>query len=482
MFLGLDLGTSGLKGVLMDEGGVMHGAATAACQVNTPHAGWSEQDPQDWVIAAHEVFKTLKADAPQALAQLKAISFSGHMHGAVCVQLCGKPTRHCILWNDMRSHVEAAELDADPVFRAKSGNIVFPGFTAPKLAWMKNNEPEAFAATAKVILPKDYLLYWMTGRFVTDCSDAAGSSWLDVGTREWSPELVAASGMRMDQMPDLVEGSEVVGTVQAELAEHLGISKDVLIVAGGADNAVSACGAGAVQAGQGFVSLGTSGVVLIASDAYTPDPASAVHTFCHAVPDRWYQMGVMLSATNSLNWLAGVLGKTPTELDAQAAGPLDGPSPLTFLPYLTGERTPHNDAAARGSFFGLSVESTAADMTRAVMEGVSFGLRDCLDALKGTGTDCDALLAMGGGTKSERWLETLATVLDTPLLVPEKGDYGAALGAARLAMIGAGASITDTLTPPPIERTIEPRADLRDAFDAAHEKYKSLYHVTKDLT
>ena len=480
MFLGLDLGTSGLKALLADENGAV-ASATAHYDVQAPHTGWSEQEPARWIDAAKTVFSELREVAPEAFGKVQAIGFSGHMHGAVCVDASGEPIRPCILWNDMRSEKQAARLDANPIFHDMSGNIVFPGFTAPKLCWMAEHEPENFANVHKVLLPKDYLVYWLTGRFVTDRSDGAGTAWLDVGARKWSGELLAASGMRTDQMPDLVEGCEVVGEIVASLASEFGLPKNVRIVAGGADNAVAAIGAGAVEPTQGFVSLGTSGVVVIASDKYSPDAANAVHTFCHSVPDRWYQMGVMLSATNSLNWLARQMGQAPAEMGVAADTPLERPSDITFLPYMTGERTPHNNAHARGAFFGLSLYHSTVDMTHAVMEGVSFGLRDCLDALEKTGNGSDELLALGGGTKSARWLETLATVLDTPLLLPEKGNYGAALGAARLAMIGDGANIGDVVTMPPIERVVRPRTDLTDAFSQKHDTFKNLYKNTKDL-
>lgn len=481
MYLGLDLGTSGLKALLTSAEGAIIGTASANYEVQQPHANWSEQDPLDWIKACEKVFAGLKQSLPKEFSQIKAISTSGHMHGAVTVDENAIPLRPCILWNDMRSHKEAAQLDANPIFRNLSGNIVFPGFTAPKLLWMKNNEPDLFAKIHKVLLPKDFLLHWLSGKFVGDMSDAAGTSWLDVANRKWSPELLRASSMHIDQMPHLVEGSQVVGLIREEISARFNFNKDVKIVAGGADNAVSACGVGAWQEGEGFVSLGTSGVLLAAKNSYAPDPDTAVHTFCHAIPDRWYQMGVMLSATNSLNWLAQMLDKDPAYVANLCEGDIKGPSSVTFMPYLTGERTPHNDADIGGAFVGLKTDTTSADMSQAVMEGVAFGLRDCLEALKSTGTQLTQILAIGGGTKSDFWLQTLATILNLKLAIPEKGDFGAALGAARLAMIGDGASIEHTLTSPTISRIVEPDEALQEKYEEAYKRFRKLYPVIKSI-
>lgn len=481
MYLGLDLGTSGLKALLTSAEGAIIGTASANYEVQQPHANWSEQDPLDWIKACEKVFAGLKQSLPNEFSQIKAISTSGHMHGAVTVDENAIPLRPCILWNDMRSHKEAAQLDANPIFRNLSGNIVFPGFTAPKLLWMKNNEPDLFAKIHKVLLPKDFLLHWLSGKFVGDMSDAAGTSWLDVANRKWAPELLRASSMHIDQMPHLVEGSQVVGLIREEISARFNFNKDVKIVAGGADNAVSACGVGAWQEGEGFVSLGTSGVLLAAKNSYSPDPDTAVHTFCHAIPDRWYQMGVMLSATNSLNWLAQMLDKDPAYVANLCEGDIKGPSSVTFMPYLTGERTPHNDADIGGAFVGLKTDTTSADMSQAVMEGVAFGLRDCLEALKSTGTQLTQILAIGGGTKSDFWLQTLATILNLKLAIPEKGDFGAALGAARLAMIGDGASIEHTLTSPTISRIVEPDEALQEKYEEAYKRFRKLYPVIKSI-
>ena len=476
MFIGLDLGTSGVRALLVRADGSALRSADAALSVSHPHSGWSEQDPADWTAAARAALAELVAHEPEAMAQVRGIGLSGQMHGATLLDEAGDVLRPCLLWNDTRAHTQAARLDADPAFRRISGNIVFPGFTAPKVAWVAEHEPEIFARTALVLLPKDYLSFWLTGRAMSEMSDAAGTSWLDVGARGWSDDLLSASGMARAQMPELTEGTGIIGPVRPDLARELGLPEGVQVVAGGADNAASACGAGALAEGDGFVSLGTSGVLLAARDGFAPQPETAVHTFCHAVPGTWYQMGVMLAATDCLNWLAGITGAKPSALTADLGEALAAPGDLRFLPYLSGERTPHNDSAVRGAFTGLDIAHTRADLTRAVIEGVSFGLRDSLDALRATGARPERLLAIGGGTGSRYWLRLLATVLDLPLDLPARGDFGAALGAARLAICGVtGAAPAAVMTKPPIAETIDPDPALVPAYAEAHARFVSAY-------
>ncbi len=482
MYLGFDLGTSGLRALLVDVDGKVLVASDQAYPVSHPHSGWSEQDPADWVAATERAFDALKTSHPAELAALKAISFSGQMHGATLLDSADAVLRPAILWNDTRSAVEAAALDGDPAFRALSGNIVFPGFTAPKLAWVKAHEPALFDQVAMVLLPKDYLRFWLTGDHVSDMSDSAGTSWMDVGKRAWSDELLAKSGMRADQMPRLVEGTEVSGTLRPELASRWGISGSVKVVGGGGDNSASACGVGCFDEGDGFVSLGTSGVLLSAKAGFAPSPETAVHTFCHSVPDTWYQMGVILSATDSLNWLATQTGSKPAELSALLGDTIDGPGHIRFLPYLSGERTPHNDAAIRGAFAGIGIGDGHKELTQAVIEGVAFALKDNHEALKATGTELKALLGIGGGSKSDYWVELIATLLGVPIDLPEAGDFGAALGAARLAIVGdTGAAPAEVMTRPAVARTIEPRADLASAYDDAYAQFRALYPAIKEV-
>ena len=479
MYIGLDLGTSGLKAVLIDDQQAILAEATASLEATRPQAGWSEQGPADWLDAADTAMQALGAQV--SLAAVKSIGLSGQMHGATLIDANGEVLRPCILWNDTRSAAEAVELDANPQFRALTGNIVFPGFTAPKLVWVAQHEPDVFAKVAKVLLPKDYLRLWLTGEAVAEMSDAAGTSWLDVGKRDWSDALLAASGMTRAQMPRLVEGSEVSGHIRDALASRWGLPKCVVVAGGGGDNAASAVGVGVVKAGDAFVSLGTSGVLFAASDAYQPDAATAVHTFCHALPDTWHQMGVILAAADALNWFAGISGKPSASLTHEL-GPLQAPSGTLFLPYLGGERTPHNDAQIRGSFLQLGHDTDHIAMTRAVLEGVTHAIRDSYDALTSTGTRINRLIAVGGGSKSDYWVQAIATSLGMPIELPVAGDFGGAFGAARLGMMAATGAGVEIATPPQIARTIEPDTNLAAAFAQAHARYRASYDALKGLT
>ena len=340
MYIGLDLGTSGLKAILMDAAQTVLEEATAPLTVQRPHEGWSEQNPADWIVAAEAVFAGL---AKHGLSQVRGIGLSGHMHGATLIDTADQVLRPCILWNDTRSFAEAADLDGDPRFRAVTGNIVFPGFTAPKLVWLQKHEPKIWEKVAKVLLPKDYLRLWLTADHVAEMSDAAGTAWLDTGRRDWSDALLAATGLTRAQMPRLVEGSAASGILRDHLAARWGLPKGVVIAGGGGDNAAAGVGVGVVRAGEAFVSLGTSGVLFAANDGYQPDPATAVHTFCHALPNTWHQMGVILAATDALNWYAGLVGRDAAVLTAEL-GALQAPGKPLFLPYLGGERTPLNNA------------------------------------------------------------------------------------------------------------------------------------------
>jgi len=482
MYLGLDLGTSGVKAMLIDGNQKIIGSANGGLDVSRPHPGWSEQDPAHWIRATEEAVAGLKAAHPKELAAVRGIGLSGQMHGATLLDTDDKVLRPCILWNDTRSYHEAAALDADPRFRALTGNIVFPGFTAPKLAWVAKHEPEIFARVRWVLLPKDYLRLWLTGEHMSEMSDSAGTSWLDTGKRKWSSELLAATNLDEKQMPTLVEGTEVAGKLRGELASKWGISVDVVVAGGAGDNAASACGMGTVSHGAAFVSLGTSGVLFAANGSYLPKPESAVHAFCHALPNTWHQMGVILSATDALNWHSHVTGKSAAELTAELGEMLKAPTSVTFLPYLSGERTPHNDATIRGAFIGLGHESGRAVLTQAVLEGVSFAIRDNLEALRSAGTDIARVTAIGGGSRSRYWLASIATALGVPVDLPADGDFGAAFGAARLGLIAAtGADPVAVCTPPQTAGTIDPVASLTDAYADAYKRYRAVYPAIKPL-
>lgn len=477
MYLGLDLGTSGLKAVLIDADQRLVAEATAPLTVQRPQSGWSEQNPADWLSATETVMNALAAQ--HGLDAVRGIGLSGQMHGATLLDGAGDVLRPCMLWNDTRSHAEAAAFDADPQWRAVTGNIVFPGFTAPKVDWVRVHEPDVWAKTAMILLPKDYLRLWLTGEAVSEMSDAAGTSWLDTGARDWSDPLLAASGLSRDHMPRLVEGAAPSGQLRDTLATRWGLPKGVVVAGGAGDNAAAAVGMGVVKPGQAFLSLGTSGVLFAASAAYQPDAPSAVHTFCHALPEMWHQMGVILACTDALNWYAGLVQSDAGSLTGDL-GSLQEPGETLFLPYLGGERTPHNDAAARGAFLGLGHATDRTAGARAVLEGVGFAFRDSYDALRGTGTQIDTLVAVGGGSKSDYWLQALATVLEVPIDLPEAGDFGGAFGAARLGLMAATGAGVKVCTPPATARTIDPDSALTPAFLDKHAQYRAAYAALKE--
>ncbi len=478
-YLGIDLGTSGLKAIVIDADQLLAGQAAVPLTVSRPRSGWSEQAPADWIVAAETALIELAQRCD--LSDVKGIGLSGQMHGATLLDAADRPLRPCILWNDTRAHAEAAALDSDPQFRATGGNIVFPGFTAPKLLWLARHEPDVFARISKVLLPKDYLRLWLTGEHVSDMSDAAGTAWLDIGRRDWSDSMLDASGMARAQMPSLVEGSEVSGRLRPALANRLGLPAGIPVAGGGGDNAATAVGMGTLREGQAFASLGTSGVLFAANNSFRPNAASAVHAFCHAVPGRWHQMGVILAATDALSWLARIADYPPAELTAPL-GALAAPGRTVFLPYLGGERTPHNDVHIRGAFIGLDHVTDREALVRAVLEGVCFAFADCRDALANAGTRLDRVTAVGGGSRSDHWLAMLATVLGLPVDVPTDGEVGAALGAARLGLLAAeGAEPDAVCTPPAISHSILPDRDLADAFAAAHARFRDSYARLRDM-
>lgn len=481
MYLGIDIGTSSVKTVLMDEDQKILASATEAYPVSRPHPGWSEQDPEDWWTATVKTIDALAKSHAKDVAAVTGIGLSGHMHGATLLDASDKVLRPCILWNDVRSAEECVELEAaSPAFRAQGGNIVMPGFTAPKLAWVRKHEPEVFAKTAKVLLPKDHIRLRLVGDYVAEMSDAAGTLWLDVGKRAWSDEMLAATGLNRSHMPRLVEGSEVSGALLADLKARWGMTGKVVVAGGGGDNAASACGIGAVKPGTAFASLGTSGVLFVSNAKFSPNTNGAVHAFCHALPNTWHQMGVILSASDSLQWLSRITGKSAPELTKALGDKVAGPAPVTFLPYLSGERTPHNDAAIRGVFTGIGHETDVATLTQAVLEGVAYAFRDCQRVLADAGTDFASAIAVGGGAQSRLWLSILASVLNRPLEIPVDGSVGAALGAARLGMAAAtGADPFALCAPQPVQSVVEPDADLVDRYTQGYAAYRALYPAIK---
>ncbi len=484
MHLGIDLGTSGVKVVLTTERGAVAGQATAPLDISAPHPLWSEQDPADWWHATLSAMAALRS--AHDLSGVRALGIAGQMHGAVLLDAAGHVLRPAILWNDGRSGAECAALEAaEPRSRTITGNLAMPGFTAPKLLWVRKHEPDLFARLHRVLLPKDWLRLQMTGEAVSEMSDAAGTLWLDIAARQWSPAMLAATGLSPVHMPRLTEGTAIAGTLRAGAATAMGLPPGIPVAAGAGDNAGGAAGIGCVNPGDAFVSLGTSGVIFVSDHAFLPDPARAVHAFCHCIPATWHRMSVILAAGAALAWLARTLHTTEAALLDEAGVAAAQQGTLVFLPYLTGERTPHNNPAATGVFFGLTTATTRADMTRAVLEGVAFALADGLDALEGEGEGparIPMLTAIGGGARSSLWLGILAAALQRPLQTVEGSEVGPALGAARLAAIASGAGgIADICTRPSVTATFDPNPALTQALLPKRALYRRLYPALNDL-
>ena len=487
MYLGIDLGTSGVKLLLLDEAQTVIATADAAVPQYRPQPTWSEQHPADWMAAVESAVAQLRTQVPAAWAQVQGIGLSGHMHGAVVLGAQGQVLRPAILWNDGRASAECAQLeDAVPTSRQVTGNLAMPGFTAPKLLWLRTHEPAVFDQIRTVLLPKDWLRLQLTGDAVSDMSDASGTLWLDVQARAWSPAMLQACGLDASHMPTLAEGNAPTGTLRSAVARRWGLSEGVVVAAGAGDNAASAVGVGARTAGQGFVSLGTSGVVFRVTDAFAPATERAVHAFAHALPQRWHHMSVMLSAASAFGWVSRLTGRGDEAQLSDSVGTLSTSrqmqAPL-FLPYLSGERTPHNNAAATGVFMGLRAEHEAADLAYAVMEGVGFGLLDGLNAMRsagaGQGGDAGrgdmALALVGGGARSNPWAQLLASALGTPLQRPQGAHAAAALGAARLAAMACGGDEAHWCQPLPADATFMPQPAQQAQLAERYARFVALY-------
>ena len=482
MYLGIDLGTSGVKAVLVDDAQRLVGQSTAPLEVSRPHPLWSEQNPEDWWTATGRAVAGLRAAHPDAMAAVRGIGLSGQMHGATLLDQGDRVLRPAILWNDGRSGAECAELERRaPSLRAIAGNRAMPGFTAPKLLWVAAHEPDLFKATAKVLLPKDWLRLRMTGDHASDLSDSAGTLWLDVGRRVWSDELLAATGLDGAHMPKLYEGCQPTGTLRAAVAADWGVPPGTVVAAGAGDNAAGAVGVGVVAPGSAFLSLGTSGVLFVSGDRFAPNPERGVHAFCHALPGRWHQMSVMLSAASCLSFAARLTGAADEaallrEAEASGGDPNGEPSEPVFLPYLSGERTPHNDPHAKGVFFGLTHDTDRGALARAVLEGVAFAFADGLDALEEAGGRVDRFLVIGGGARSALWGRILAGALDRPLDYPAGGEVGPAFGAARLARLAVtGEEPEGVCRPLEIRDTVEPDPALAAALAPRRRLFRRLY-------
>jgi xylulokinase len=479
MFLGLDLGTSELKALLLSSTREVIATARSPLTVQRPHPLWSEQDPASWWTALESVMDQLHRDQAQGLARLQAIGLSGQMHGATLLGAQDDVLRPAILWNDGRSGPQCEQLSAAvPELSAITGNLAMPGFTAPKLLWVQEHEPAVFAQVKRVLLPKDWLRLKLTGEAVSEMSDAAGTLWLDTGKRDWSDTLLRATGLDRSHMPRLVEGSEVSAWLKPELCQRWGLPGRVPVAGGAGDNAASAVGMGLVRSGQGFVSLGTSGVVFVSGAAFEPNPAQALHAFCHALPGRWHQMSVMLSAASAVTWAAKNLGLDDEAALLAAAATLSQEereqAPL-FLPYLSGERSPHNNPLASGAWIGLRAQHGREHLAYAVAEGVGFGLLDGLLTIPPTDPPLATLSLVGGGSRSAWWAQLLADTFGLQLQMHQDSESGGAMGAARLAWLAVGGDIEQVCTTPPVLASYLPDAARHAALRLRHPRFQALY-------
>jgi xylulokinase len=483
LYLGLDIGTSSIKAVLLDDTDRVVAVADRPLTVSRPYPNWSEQAPADWWTATLGAIDDLAAREPAGVAAVAGIGLSGQMHGATLLDADGAVLRPCILWNDGRSADECRRLEETfPDLHAVTGNLAMPGFTAPKLMWVAAHEPDVFARTAKVLLPKAYVRYLLTGEMAEDMSDAAGTLWLDPAKRDWSDAALAATGLTRAHMPRLVEGSDPSGTLKPDLAARWGMAKPPVVAGGAGDNAATAVGLGAIAPGDAFLSLGTSGVLWVTTDRFAPNPASAVHAFCHCVPATWHQMGVMLSAASSLSWWASVAGRTEAELMAELGDTPAGASSVLFLPYLSGERTPANDPALRAVFAGIGAASSRADLTRAVLEGVAHAVRDNRDSLAAAGTAVTEIDLVGGGSRSRLWAQIIADMLEIPVHRVEEGTVGAAFGAARLGRLAAtGEAPAAVCTRARRLESFMPDAGRAASFTASHARWRRLAPFAKEI-
>ncbi len=481
MYLGIDLGTSGVKAVLLDETGRLLGTQTVELPISRPQPLWSEQNPQDWWNATCDAVTGLNKQL--SLKDVKAIGMTGQMHGATFIDQAGDVLRPAILWNDGRCALECSELEEMvPESRAITGNIMMPGFTAPKALWLKKHEPDTFTKVDKVLLPKDYLRFKMTGDFATDMSDAAGTLWLDVGQRDWNEQLLDACGLTREHMPQLFEGNQITGHLSADLAEKWGMNA-VPVIAGGGDNAAGAVGVGIVKPNQAMLSLGTSGVYFAVSDGFLSNPESAVHSFCHALPNTWHMMSVVLSAASCLDWVAKLTGQedVPSMLK-MVEDKADRNSAVTFLPYLSGERTPHNDPMAKGVFFGMTHNTGPAELCLAVLEGVGFAFADGMDVLHATSLVPEEISLIGGGARSEYWRQMLSNIFGRKLVYRSGGDVGPALGAARLANLAMNpdTAIEDICPVPELVQEHQPDMEEHARYEDKRGQFQQLYRDLKN--
>jgi len=481
MFLGLDCGTSGLKALLVDDSGAAVASASRAYLPDRPRPGWSEQDPDVWRTAMAGAIADLRASSAKAVGAVKAVGFSGQMHGTVLIDRADRPVRPALLHNDGRAHEEAAELAQNfPHLAGVVGVKPMPGFTGPKLLWLARNEPELRGRIDCVLAPKDYLRLALTGERGSDMSDAAGQWLLDEAARVWSPDAIAACGAYPAWAPRLHEGADAVGTVRTASAEEFGLPSGAVVAAGGGDAAVGAVGLGAIGPGEAFISLGTATQLIVATERYLSAPEKLVHSFAHALPARWYAMAAMLNGAGALAFAARLLGSSPDTLEREATEGYRGPGALIFLPYLSGERTPLDDPYARGVLFGMSETTSRADVARAVMEGVALTLAEARDCLAAAGASIERVGLIGGGAKSALWTKMIAAATGFTVVRMKGGETGPAYGAARLARMAATGEPPEAVCQrPEIADVTDPDPALTEAFVRQRERFKALYGALK---
>lgn len=480
MFLGIDLGTSGVKSILIDHNQtIVAQAVSRPLEVTRLHPGWSEQDPDLWWDVVCETLDALQQSHGAALSAVEGIGLSGQMYGAVVLDAADQPIRPAILWNDTRSTAECDRLmDSVPDLIDLVGRNPTPGVTATKLLWLREHEPDTFAATKTVLLPKDYVRLKLSGDKASDRADSSGTMWLDLQTRNWSQRMLDVTGLDLSHMPELFEGTDATGRMRPELAARWGMTKQPVIAGGGGDNACGACGTGVIEDGNGTVSLGTSGVLFVVNATPRAAKNAAIESLCHAVPDRWHQMSVVLSATSCLTWLSQRLKRSPAELIAELGDAPRRATDLIFVPFLDGCWSPRSNADIRGGFLGLAHQHDDAAMAQAVLQGVAFSIAECADAFRASGTEFQRLLAIGGGSKSPLWMSILATSLGVDLDVPKSSAIGAAFGAARLGMIAAsGAHPQSVLKPPGIEHVVQPDHAHADSYARAFERWRAFARI-----
>ena len=482
-YIGVDLGTSAVKLLLMDQEGQVVNIVSREYPLSFPHPGWSEQNPEDWWEQSKEGIKELisKIDATE----VAGISFGGQMHGLVILDEKDQVIRPAILWNDGRTTKETDYLNqviGKEKLSEYTANIAFAGFTAPKLLWVKENEPENFAKICKIMLPKDYLAYCLTGVHCCDYSDASGMLLLDVKNKCWSEQMMEICGVSREQMPELFESYEKVGILKPEVAKELGLPETCLVAAGAGDNAAAAVGTGTVGDGQCNVSLGTSGTIFISSENFGVDPHNALHAFAHA-DGHYHLMGCMLSAASCNKWWMDTIIGTKDYGKEQEAIEKLGENHVFFLPYLMGERSPHNDPQARGTFIGMSMDTTRADMTQAVLEGVAFAIRDSFEIAKSLGIHIERTKICGGGAKSPLWKKIIANVMNLKVDVLEN-EEGPSMGGAMLAAVGCGAyPDVETIGKKfgKVVDTVEPDPELVAKYEERYQKFRTLYPAMKPL-